>query len=46
LLRVAPEIRQPTEEIVAMLLPEGSRLGGASKTARAADASKEIAGLK
>ncbi len=29
LLRVAPEIRQPAEEIVAMLLPDGSRLGGA-----------------
>jgi hypothetical protein len=35
LLRVAPEIRQPAEEIVAMLLPEGSRLGGVPKSTRA-----------
>ncbi|HKQ91893.1 MAG TPA: tetratricopeptide repeat protein [Blastocatellia bacterium] len=35
LLRVAPEIRQPAEEIVAMLAPEGSRLGGAPKSTRA-----------
>ncbi len=35
LLRVAPEIRQPAEEIVAMLLPEGVRLGSAPKPARA-----------
>jgi len=35
LLRLAPEIRQPAEEIVAMLIPEGVRLGGAPKTARA-----------
>ncbi len=34
LLRVAPEVRQPAEEIVAMLLPEGVRLGSAPKTAR------------
>jgi diaminopimelate decarboxylase len=35
LLRVAPEIRQPAEEIVAMLLPEGSRFGEAPKSTRA-----------
>jgi len=35
LLRVAPEIRQPAEEIVGILLPEGSRLGSAPKAARA-----------
>ena len=35
LLRVAPEIRQPAEEIVATLLPEGSRLGGVPKSTRA-----------
>jgi hypothetical protein len=32
---VAPEIRQPAEEIVAMLLPEGSRFGEAPKSTRA-----------
>jgi hypothetical protein len=46
LLRVAPEIRQPAEEIIAMLLPEGSRLGGVPKSTRAADTAKEIARLK
>jgi DNA-binding MarR family transcriptional regulator len=35
LLRVAPEVRQPAEEIVALLLPEGVRLGSAPKAARA-----------
>lgn len=35
LLRVAPEIRRPAEEIVAMLLPVGVRLGSAPKSARA-----------
>jgi tetratricopeptide (TPR) repeat protein len=35
LLRLAPEIRRPAEEIVATLLPEGARLGSAPKTARA-----------
>src|SRR5262245_5011761 len=35
LLRVAPEIRRPAEEIVAMLAPEGVRLGGAPKSTRA-----------
>ncbi|MGH9841423.1 MAG: AAA family ATPase [Blastocatellia bacterium] len=34
LLRVAPEVRLPAEEIVAMLLPEGVRLGSAPKPAR------------
>jgi len=34
LLRVAPEIRRPAEEIVAMLAPEGVRLGGAPKPSR------------
>jgi hypothetical protein len=34
LLRVAPEVRQPAEEIVEMLLPEGVRLGSAPKPAR------------
>src|SRR5262249_30951457 len=28
LLRIAPEVRQPAEEIVAMLLAEGVKLGG------------------
>jgi hypothetical protein len=35
LLRVAPEVRQPAEEIVAMLLPEGVRLGASPKPASA-----------
>jgi len=35
LLRVAPEVRQPAEEIVAMLLPEGVKLGTSPKSARA-----------
>ncbi|MGH9769085.1 MAG: tetratricopeptide repeat protein, partial [Blastocatellia bacterium] len=35
LLRVAPEIRRPAEEIVALLLPAGARLGSAPKPARA-----------
>jgi tetratricopeptide (TPR) repeat protein len=34
LLRVAPEIRRPAEELVGMLAPEGVRLGGAPKAAR------------
>ena len=35
LMRVAPEVRQPAEEIVAMLLPEGVKLGTSPKSARA-----------
>lgn len=35
LLRVAPEVRQPAEEIVALLLPEGVKLGASPKPARA-----------
>ncbi|MBL8190337.1 MAG: tetratricopeptide repeat protein [Acidobacteria bacterium] len=35
LLRVAPEVRQPAEEIVALLLPEGVKLGTSPKPARA-----------
>jgi tetratricopeptide (TPR) repeat protein len=35
LLRVAPEIRRPAEELVAMLAPEGGRLGDAPKSTRA-----------
>jgi hypothetical protein len=35
LLRVAPEIRRPAEEIVAMLAPASVRLGSPSKAARA-----------
>jgi len=35
LLRMAPEIRRPAEEIVALLLPVGVRLGSAPKPARA-----------
>jgi hypothetical protein len=35
LLRVAPEIRRPAEEIVALLLPAGVRLGGVPKSTRA-----------
>ena len=34
LLRVAPEIRQPAEELVAQLLPEGVRLESAIQAAR------------
>ena len=34
LLRVAPEIRQPAEELVAQLLPEGAKLASAIKTPR------------
>src|SRR5262249_46776555 len=34
LLRVAPEIRQPAEELVAQLLPEGVKLISAIKTPR------------
>ncbi len=34
LLRVAPEVRQPAEEIVALLLPEGVKLGTSPKPAR------------
>jgi tetratricopeptide (TPR) repeat protein len=34
LLRVAPEVRQPAEELVAQLLPEGVKLASAIKTPR------------
>jgi hypothetical protein len=34
LLRVAPEVRQPAEELVAQLLPEGIRLESAIQAAR------------
>jgi hypothetical protein len=34
LLRIAPEIRQPAEELVAQLLPKGVKLASAIKTPR------------
>jgi hypothetical protein len=35
LLRVAPEVRQPAEELVAQLLPEGVKLASTIKTPHA-----------